>query len=344
MLHVSVHAACPCPCYMSKSILDVMPVMHAHVNVGGSCLHAVCLCCVAAFYAACTYCMSMLYFHAAHPWYMSMLHALATCPCLHAACHSACLCFCPFCMSLLHTVSLLYPCYSTFRLNIHPALFPYCMYMPPCCMSFMQVHAAYLRCIFILHVPVPMLHAHAACSTSTSLLLVHAAFPCCLSMLHVHTACPCCMSDLLIHAACPCCLSMLHGHSACPCCLSILLFHAACPCCLSILHVHFACSFCIQCCMPTLHLHAPCLHAAHVPYHMYHMNELENVCLFLGLLPRMQTIDMYMNIKINTECPCCLSMQHIHFGYPILHANAACLCFLSMPMTMSPCCMYELHS
>ncbi len=40
-------------------------------------------------------------------------------------------------------------------------------------------------------------------------------------------------------------------------------------------------------------------------------------------------------LLVHVACP---------FWMPILHVNAAWLCFISMPMTMSPCCMYILHS
>jgi hypothetical protein len=82
-----------------------------------------------------------------------------------------------------------------------------------------------------------------------SMLLVHAACPCCSSTLHLHAACPCCLSTLLVPAAGPRCMPILLIHHGLFCAsiphtnahMSMLNVHPACQNCMSMLHVNAAC-------------------------------------------------------------------------------------------------------
>jgi hypothetical protein len=113
MLHVYVHAACPCSCCMSMSML------HIHVY----------------FACPCPYCISIL------------------CSCcmstLHVHVHATCLCSC--CMSMFVLCSCLWPCCMTLpMMHVHvraPSLH-YCPCPCTCCISMsmllVHLHAARL--------------------------------------------------------------------------------------------------------------------------------------------------------------------------------------------------------
>ncbi len=147
---------------------------------------------------------------------MSIFFMSVLMPTLHA--HVACPCF----MSMLHVRA---PC----------ALCQCC----PCSMSMT------LWCTSMLHVHVPMLHAHAACLLYST-LHVHATRRRCLPILLVRAVCPfvcpCRMSMLHVHAAYSCFMSLLHAHASC------LYLPAACACWISMLHLHAAWTWSWRCC------------------------------------------------------------------------------------------------
>ncbi len=141
-LKVNVHAACPCPCWMSISM------MYAHVN--DTCSQ----CCISmllvhAAYpclnAACPHCMLML-----HPCCKSMLQAHAACPCFLSMMHAHAAYPCYLSVVHVHFTCPIFACLCFFR-PCSKSMSPCCMSMSPCCMSLLHAHAAWTFRMNMLH-------------------------------------------------------------------------------------------------------------------------------------------------------------------------------------------------